>query len=153
MKNLCFSGFAWTVMLLCVAVAQGQSLELVSDERLRLDADMFSSWFLDAQATIVPDADSDSDGVADAVDNCIFDANPAQVDADGDGFGNRCDIDFNQDGWPGVIDLGVMRSRFFSDDPVVDVNADGVVNVQDLALFRSLYFQPPGPSGLVSDCD
>ncbi|MFK8025156.1 MAG: sulfatase-like hydrolase/transferase [Ilumatobacter sp.] len=36
-------------------------------------------------------ADSDGDGVADAVDNCPADPNPDQADADGDGIGDACD--------------------------------------------------------------
>ncbi len=39
----------------------------------------------------VPDTDSDSDGVADCVDNCPSIANTNQADTDGDGIGNACD--------------------------------------------------------------
>ena len=37
--------------------------------------------------------DDDSDGVIDDLDNCEFDANPDQEDADGDGIGSACDDD------------------------------------------------------------
>ncbi|MEL7449845.1 MAG: choice-of-anchor J domain-containing protein, partial [Pseudomonadota bacterium] len=37
--------------------------------------------------------DTDGDGVTDDVDNCILDANPLQVDSNGDNIGNVCDAD------------------------------------------------------------
>jgi Concanavalin A-like lectin/glucanases superfamily len=37
------------------------------------------------------DADLDSDGVTDSVDNCAFEYNPDQADLDNDGSGNVCD--------------------------------------------------------------
>ena len=40
------------------------------------------------------DADADGDGVSDALDNCTNVANAGQKDADGDGHGNTCDGDF-----------------------------------------------------------
>lgn len=106
----------------------------------------FASWLLDATAVDAPDLDSDGDGVPDVSDNCIRNANPSQTDTDGDGHGNRCDIDFNNDCIPGVIDLGILRTVFFTDAEFADINDDGVVNLGDLGLFRTLFFQPPGPS-------
>jgi uncharacterized repeat protein (TIGR01451 family) len=45
--------------------------------------------------TVAPTAivDTDGDGVADDVDNCVNVANPDQADADGDGAGDACDIE------------------------------------------------------------
>lgn len=37
--------------------------------------------------------DSDGDGIADSVDNCVTAWNPSQADFDGDGEGDRCDLD------------------------------------------------------------
>lgn len=43
--------------------------------------------------------DSDQDGVIDAQDNCPWDANADQADRDGDGTGDACDYDADNDGW------------------------------------------------------
>jgi hypothetical protein len=92
--------------------------------------------------------DSDGDGIPDDRDNCINLFNPDQRDSDGDGFGNRCDADLNNDGAVNMADLDLFRQRFGSSDPDADLNGDGVVNFADLAIFRSLFGQPPGPSAL-----
>ncbi|MEX1194301.1 MAG: hypothetical protein WD904_00655 [Dehalococcoidia bacterium] len=44
------------------------------------------------------DVNSDTDGVPDFADNCIWDSNPSQLNTDGDAFGNRCDDDDDNDG-------------------------------------------------------
>ncbi len=41
--------------------------------------------------------DRDGDGIVDSADNCTEHANPGQTDGDGDGIGNVCDGDFNND--------------------------------------------------------
>jgi Zn-dependent metalloprotease len=45
-----------------------------------------------------PCDDYDKDGVKDNVDNCWFDPNPDQLDTDGDGEGNACEVDTDGDG-------------------------------------------------------
>ncbi|MFK8014177.1 MAG: thrombospondin type 3 repeat-containing protein [Gammaproteobacteria bacterium] len=89
--------------------------------------------------------DTDGDGVDDSVDNCSTVANPAQIDSNGDGFGNRCDADLNNDLIVNVADLGLLRAVFFTADADADFNGDNVVNVSDLGILRSAFFQPPGP--------
>jgi glucose/arabinose dehydrogenase len=90
--------------------------------------------------------DFDVDGVPDLEDNCTRQLNADQRDTDADGFGNICDADLNNDCIVNPEDLGIFRTRFFSNDPDADFNGDGVVNPIDLGIFRSLFFSPPGPS-------
>ena len=121
---------------------------LVVDARATLDVpaglelDIEGCSLLDYQAAF----DSDADGFADDADTCKLMANPEQVDADGDGVGNRCDADFDNDGESTPLDLGILRSRFFTADPVADMDASGRVAFTDLGLFRLGYLQTPGPS-------
>ncbi|MFK7885568.1 MAG: DUF4832 domain-containing protein [Gammaproteobacteria bacterium] len=89
--------------------------------------------------------DVDGDGVDDAVDNCVAQANADQRDTDSDGYGNRCDADFNNDLIVNVVDLGLLRVDFFATgDLDTDLDGDGVVNAVDLGILRSLYLQPLG---------
>ncbi len=100
----------------------------------------------DALAELALTADSDGDGIADSADNCTLIANADQRDTNGDGFGNACDADLNNDGIVNVVDLGLLRLVFFTNDPDADFNGDGVVNVIDLGILRTGFFAPPGPS-------
>ncbi|MFK8032481.1 MAG: S8 family serine peptidase [Gammaproteobacteria bacterium] len=93
-------------------------------------------------------ADSDSDGVLDNVDNCSSRPNPEQVDGDGDGFGNACDADFNQDLIVNFLDVEVLMSAFGSSDETADLNTDGIVDAGDIEVFKTMWLRPPGPSGL-----
>lgn len=92
--------------------------------------------------------DSDSDGIFDSVDNCTLEANPNQVDADSDGFGNVCDPDLNNDGVVNFLDLAQFQPLFLTTDPVADFNVDGNVNFLDLVILTNRFLGEPGPSGL-----
>ncbi|MEO1574051.1 MAG: hypothetical protein AAFU65_03735 [Pseudomonadota bacterium] len=96
--------------------------------------------------------DVDDDGFTDSQDNCVFVANGAQRDTDGDGIGNACDADLNQDCVVNVVDLGLLRSVFFTADEDADFNGDGQVNVVDLGLMRQQFFGAPGPAGTINAC-
>jgi subtilisin family serine protease len=105
--------------------------------------------------TVVPPPDADSDGVPDSADNCTLVANPTQLDSDGDGYGNACDPDFNNDGVININDLNRMKARL-NVTPVIDVatdlDGDGAVNINDLNRLKSFLGKPPGPSGLHPNC-
>ena len=66
-------------------------------------------------------ADSDSDGVGDACDNCVSDANADQLDTDGDGMGDVCDTDDDEDGewlthWGRVTHICVGKLTIIGSD-------------------------------------
>lgn len=103
-------------------------------------------------------SDLDGDGVPDRRDNCREMPNPGQDDADGDGFGNRCDADLDGDGIVGtswgalfppeqrgdleeiVFSAGTGRYR-----AAHDLDGDGRVDERDLGLAQLQLLLPPGP--------
>jgi hypothetical protein len=73
--------------------------------------------------------------------------NRDQLDSDGDGYGNACDADLNNDGIVNSVDLALFRAKFGSSGRgQTDLNGDGVTNAVDLAIFRRLFAGRPGPS-------
>ncbi len=103
------------------------------------------------------DPDSDGDGVNDDTDNCTLVANASQLDSNGDGIGNACDADTNNDCIVNFLDFAPFPPAIFSQpgdanwNPDVDFNGDGVVNFLDQPLFPQTLFGPPGPSA--NGCD
>jgi hypothetical protein len=95
-----------------------------------------------------PLLDTDGDGIPDAIDNCILVPNPDQRDTDGDGYGNACDADFDNNGIVNFADLAYFKSKFGTADPNADLDGNGIVNFADLAIFKPLFGKAPGQSGL-----
>jgi hypothetical protein len=104
---------------------------------------LVAAWIASGSGFGFPDADGDE--YSDDLDNCSAQPNPDQRDTDGDGFGNACDADLNNDNIVNVIDLGLFRQRFFGSDPDADFNGDGIVNVIDLGFLKARFFSAPGP--------
>lgn len=112
---------------------------------LESDPDTANNAVLQALSVADMTIDTDGDGIGDDVDNCTLVANADQTDSNGDGYGNICDADLNDDCVVNFLDLGALRTVFFTADADADFNTDGTVNFIDLGLMRSAFFQPPGP--------
>lgn len=145
-----------------VANQSGASLVGATESILADDADSPVAHPFATDALVVVTGtglpDADADGIPDAVDNCQQAANGStapdpggnlQLDGDGDGFGNFCDADLNNDGIVDFLDLGLLKAAFFGSDTTADLNGDGVVDFLDLGRLKALFFQPPGPSGRI----
>jgi hypothetical protein len=66
----------------------------------------------DVCSPVADPAQLDSVGVGDMSDNCTNVANPDQRDNNGDGYGNVCDTDLNNNGTTNFSDLAAMRAAF-----------------------------------------
>lgn len=115
------------------------------------------------------DVDSDADGIVDSADNCPYVANgPAagdtnQLDSNGDGHGNACDADFNEDHHLNYSDFLLWYAAFGGSGPEVaefDLDGDGLVSSIDFTIILTQFpaLTQPGvgprlsPSPMVS-CD
>ncbi|MEM7081461.1 MAG: RHS repeat-associated core domain-containing protein [Pseudomonadota bacterium] len=95
---------------------------------------------------------TDGDSIVDASDNCTLVDNENQRDTNGDGFGNICDPDLNNDGAVNFLDTSIYLTHHLTQlgDPNynehADFNGDGAINYVDFALFPT-YFSlgHPGP--------
>jgi len=99
-----------------------------------------------SQQAALQETDGDGDGIPDSRDNCMAMPNRTQLDTDGDGYGNACDGDLNNDGFVNAVDLALMRRAIGKRNVPGDLNGDGIVNSLDVARFRSLLGRAPGPS-------
>ncbi len=111
--------------------------------------DTTGSWDFTASFTTVGGTDSDSDGIPDSSDNCLLVANADQRDTNGDGYGNSCDPDLDNNGTVNFADISLWIPFFntptFGD---ADFNGDGNAGFVDYTLMAAYFLQPPGPSGI-----
>jgi hypothetical protein len=94
--------------------------------------------------------DFDVDGVQDADDNCSQSPNSTQVDTDGDGCGNGCDADYDQNGIAGWSDYGAFTQCYATTNELCEHEdpPSGIVGLIDFGIFvTELFGQAPGPSG------
>lgn len=97
--------------------------------------------------------DTDTDLVPDQFDNCRVLANgPSQttnqVDSNLDGYGNRCDPDYNNDGQVSATDFSTFLAAFGGPGTITDHNGDGLTSATDFSTFLQFLGGIPGPSGL-----
>ena len=117
-----------------------------------LDFSMTANMLFTPVPCVGNGTDSDSDGVDDNCDNCTATSNAAQIDTDGDGHGNACDGDFQNNCATNIFDLFAFKAAFGSSDPAdaqYDMNSTGgptAVNIFDLFVFKVLFGLAPGPS-------
>jgi len=96
--------------------------------------------------------DFDEDSLKDFLDNCTLVANADQRDTDGDGYGNMCDGDLNNDGSTNTLDLNLYKQAHRTSvgganyNADADFNGDGTINTLDLNIYKGLHRLPPGPS-------
>ncbi len=90
--------------------------------------------------------DPDHDDLAAVSDNCALETNPDQRDSNGDGFGNLCDPDLDNDGDVDGADLTQFRTAFLGSSADPDFDGDGRVNFADLSRLRKYFGGPPGPA-------
>ena len=116
----------------------------------------------DISFSYTADVDIDTDGVFDNTDNCTLKPNGPntfpvgdsriQLDTDGDGYGNLCDGDLNNDGSTNTLDLNLYKQVHRTSvgdanyDVDADFNGDGQINTLDLNIYKGLHRKPPGPS-------
>jgi hypothetical protein len=113
-----------------------------------------------------PPGDEDWDGVLDVQDNCPGKSNPDQSDVDGDGIGDMCDIDMDNDS--GRVAVG--GEPVFSDfnEPYIgtdprrdcgldawppDFNGDGSVDIFDVSDIKAHYATAVGNPAYIARDD
>ena len=65
---------------------------------------------------------------------CIRDSNADQADFDGDGFGDLCDSDDDNDDLPDTFELNNGLNPFNSLDAQADPDADGFTNLEEFTF-------------------
>jgi hypothetical protein len=98
-----------------------------------------------------PCPDQDSDTICDPDDNCLIKFNPTQTDTNGDGFGNVCDADWDNNGSVGATDLGLWKVHFGHVNlHAIDRDIDCVeppnqiVGALELGCWKVCFGLPPG---------
>ncbi len=100
-------------------------------------------WWAGCGTLGVP-VNTDGDSVLDRDDNCIWVENQDQRDTNGDGFGNACDADLNDDSRTDLADVLAIQEVLFGTDPHADFDNDGRVDFKDLAAMKTMIGTPPG---------
>lgn len=138
----------WTLMLLLEDPVNEVKLDNLLNMGLKIDPATPDNTLMVQDASAMGLSDVDQDNFPDAADNCTDTPNSQQRDTDGDGYGNICDPDLNNDGLVTVTDFLILRGVLNTPDPDCDFNGDGLCTVTDFLILRSFLNKPPGPSGV-----
>ena len=106
---------------------QAGAQDLLADGR----DDQTGFGLVDAAASLaLLPTDSDDDGLSNPADNCPLAANSNQIDADGDGPGDACDPDDDNDGMSDAYELANSLDPLVNDG-LADRDADGFANLAE----------------------
>ncbi len=130
--------------IVCLLLVSG----LAFGDVLACPGDADNDGICDAEDNCVNDAnpaqnDVDADSVGDVCDNCPVDANPRQDDVDADGIGDACDTDDDNDGVPDTNDNCPQTPNPLQEDADGDgigdaCDSDEPVDVPRLFVARGL---------------
>ena len=96
--------------------------------------------------TVLPNPDSDGDGVLNEADNCPTVDNPYQEDnypPEGNNIGDACEChsDCDSDGKVQLSDLVIMKQEFMKTPVNADCNYDSKVDLADLVIMKNEFMR------------
>ncbi|OGI59214.1 MAG: hypothetical protein A2V58_06190 [Candidatus Muproteobacteria bacterium RBG_19FT_COMBO_61_10] len=83
--------------------------------------------------------DADGDGFNHESDNCPLNVNPDQLDTDGDGLGNACDLDDDNDGLSDLFEIAIGSNPLLK-----DTDGDGLSDYYEVAYDGNPALYTPG---------
>ena len=89
--------------------------------------------------TVNKTRDADGDGHPDISDHSPSTFDQANIDSDGDGYGNVIDGDLNNDDVIDLSDFYELRAKFGTTDAETDLNLDGNVDLSDFYKLRGMF--------------
>ena len=98
-----------------------------------------------------PCDDSDNDGICLEDDTCSAIQDASNLDVDSDGYGNACDVDYDNDCLQNSVDFNIFKLDFLvAATSNTDCNGDTLTNSVDFNCFKTGFLSPPGPTGVAS---